>query len=471
MAKKADALQPYQQRVVNRIADPDQTGLVVAHEMGTGKGLSSIESYKRLGLPTNVILPASLRANYEKELTKWTGGIPKNLTIDSQQLVARQGLKHDVPGGLQIVDEAHRARDPGSALAKALMQSRAKKRLLLTGTPIYNNPTDLANLISIAAQKPVLPTNEADFAKKFIEYEKIQPSFFQRLMGLKEGLQPHVTNRAELKKVLNKYVDYQASSKENYPTAKYQTIKVPMGNSQMQIYKTILGEVPWWVRAKVRYNLPPSRGELSKLQAFLTGARQVSNSTAGFVKNPSQIESPKIQKAFDFFQKQLATNPNYKAVVYSNYIENGLNPYKELLAKAKIPYGEFSGQIDQSERDDLVKQYNANKIKALLISSAGAEGLDLKNTALVQLLESHFNKAKENQIIGRAIRYKSHADLPPDQRKVLVQRYLAQPQSSFIDRMIDGGEVKGTDEYISSIADQKQLLSDEIMKLLATQKQ
>ncbi len=261
-------------------------------------------------------------------------------------------------------------------------------------------------------------------------------------------------------------MDYNGPSTEGYPSHREQTISVPMGSNQMDVYKTIMGQAPAWLRWKVRAGLPPGKGELAALQAFLSGARQVSNTNSGFVRDPRKVESTKIQKAFDYFQGAQAHDPSYKAVVYSNYLNSGLNPYKQMLDKSKIPYGEFSGEIGQNERNELVKQYNANKLRALLISSAGAEGLDLKGTRLVQILEPHFNEEKEKQIMGRAIRYKSHEGLPPDKQNVLVQRYLAQPKAGFFDRIFGAKGVQGTDQYIRNLATEKTVLTDAITRLL-----
>jgi len=242
-----------------------------------------------------------------------------------------------------------------------------------------------------------------------------------------------------------------------------------MGPKQMEVYKSILGAAPWWVRQKVKWNLPPGKGELEKMRAFLTGARQVSNTNAEFTKNKANVESEKIQAAFKHLQQQIKNNPRYKAVVYSNYLKSGLAPYKELLEKNKIPYGEFSGEINDKVRNDLVKQYNANKLKALLISSAGAEGLDLKGTRLVQLLEPHFNEEKEKQIIGRAIRYMSHAGLRPEEQNVSIQKYMAQPRGGWFDRLMGRETVRGTDEYIRNIALQKDELNKQLIQILASQ--
>lgn len=467
-ADMVDELKPYQRRVVDRIQSPNQPGLVVAHSVGTGKTLSSIAAYKALGLPTNVIVPAALKANYNKELTRWLGAQPADLNIVSQQALARAGMgSYDKPNGLMIVDESHRARESSSKLLKALQQSRAKKKLLLTGTPIFNHPKDLATLVNLAANKQVLPEDTSQFEQKYIGYKKVNPGIFQRLAGVRPGQIPFVQNKGELSHILRKYVDYQAGVAEGYPSSKEEVVKVPMGSNQTDVYKSILGKAPAWVRWKVKMGLPPDKKELTSLQAFLSGPRQVSNTNRSFILNPNREEATKVEHAFKYLKQQIAKNPKYKAVVYSNYLNSGLAPYKKLLDRSGIPYGEFSGDIDQTKRNEIVKQYNEDKLRALLISSAGAEGLDLKKTSLIQLLEPHFNRAKEEQIIGRGIRYKSHDGLPPEQQKVLIQRYLAQPRAGFLDRFLGKDTVRGTDEYIYDMAARKELLKNEVINILS----
>ena len=458
-------LKPHQQRVVDRISRPDQPGLVVMHGLGSGKTLSSIGALRKLNMPANITVPASLRGNYRKELDKWLGGVPDNVNIESQQQLALKGGRssHD---RLDIVDEAHRMRSEGSALRHALASRRAKKRLLLTATPTYNHPRDIAPLVNMAAGKTVLPEDKNEFEDRYIKYDKVNPNIIQRLGGVSPGEVPKLTNTKELKKILGKWVDYHPNSSEGFPRSTQQVVKVPMAPGQSDIYKSIMGQAPWWVRQKVKWGLPPGKSEFDKMRAFLTGARQVSNTSRGFVSGRRQEQAAKIDKAFNFFKQQLQKDPNYKGVVYSNYLDSGLAPYRERLQSAGIPFGEFSGDIPQAVRNQLVKDYNANKIKALLISSAGAEGLDLKATKLVQLLEPHYNEEKEKQIIGRAIRYGSHAALPEAERQVLVQRYLAQPGGSWLDRLLGKPNTRGTDEYLYDMAQRKSKLNNQVEALM-----
>jgi hypothetical protein len=46
--------------------------------------------------------------------------------------------------------------------------------------------------------------------------------------------------------------------------------------------------------------------------------------------------------------------------------------------------------------------------------------LDLKETRTLIILEPYWNQARLDQVKGRAIRYKSHANLPKEQRNVDV---------------------------------------------------
>ena len=63
---------------------------------------------------------------------------------------------------------------------------------------------------------------------------------------------------------------------------------------------------------------------------------------------------------------------------------------------------------------------NGEKIKVVLISSAGSEGLDFSNIRQVHVLEPWYNMNRIEQIIGRAIRNCSHKNLPFSKRNVQI---------------------------------------------------
>jgi hypothetical protein len=63
---------------------------------------------------------------------------------------------------------------------------------------------------------------------------------------------------------------------------------------------------------------------------------------------------------------------------------------------------------------------NGEMVKVVLISKAGAEGLDFKCIRQVHILEPWYNLNRIEQIIGRGVRQKSHCLLPFEERNVEI---------------------------------------------------
>jgi len=59
-------------------------------------------------------------------------------------------------------------------------------------------------------------------------------------------------------------------------------------------------------------------------------------------------------------------------------------------------------------------------IKIFWITSSGSEGIDLKNTRYVHIMEPYWRPVRPEQVIGRARRFKSHIELPKEYQTVEV---------------------------------------------------
>jgi hypothetical protein len=79
--------------------------------------------------------------------------------------------------------------------------------------------------------------------------------------------------------------------------------------------------------------------------------------------------------------------------------------------------------------DKLKKKATNNKngeiIKIFMITSSGAEGINLKNTRFVHIVEPYWHNVRLEQVIGRARRICSHQDLPLELRTVKVFLYIS----------------------------------------------
>ena len=112
-------------------------------------------------------------------------------------------------------------------------------------------------------------------------------------------------------------------------------------------------------------------------------------------------------------------------------------------------------------------------IKVLMISSSGAEGINLKNVRFVHITEPYWHPVRMEQVIGRARRICSHNDLPKELRTVDVFLYLmnitdAQKKKSIelstndISR-IDGKSTVSTDQTLYEIASIKDEITQNIL--------
>ena len=112
---------------------------------------------------------------------------------------------------------------------------------------------------------------------------------------------------------------------------------------------------------------------------------------------------------------------------------------------------------DQSEEERSIIQTifndprnrNGAYIRALLITKAAAEGVDLKNIRVVHIMDPYWNETLMEQVIGRAVRLGSHIALPEEERTVEIYRYLS--SMTPVQRDIDL-DAMSTDEYLFQIA-------------------
>jgi hypothetical protein len=110
---------------------------------------------------------------------------------------------------------------------------------------------------------------------------------------------------------------------------------------------------------------------------------------------------------------------------YALYTGTETSEEKELLRH--IYNGEWN-QIPESIGSVLKSKYRNNNmgevIKVFMITSSGSEGINLRNTRYVHIMEPYWHPVRTEQVIGRARRICSHKDLPIALQTVEVYVYL-----------------------------------------------
>lgn len=140
----------------------------------------------------------------------------------------------------------------------------------------------------------------------------------------------------------------------------------------------------------------------------------------------------------------------------------------------------FNGQLDalpEGLRASVVAKLGdsdnarGDMIKTVLLSPSGAEGLSLLGVREVHIMEPHWNMARIDQVKGRAVRLRSHMQLPPQERTVLIRTYVctfsdaqrADPKFKHtLDR--DGGLT--SDEDLARMAEGKARQISQLMDLV-----
>lgn len=464
-------LQDHQQRIADKITGEDPR-LLVYHGLGSGKSLSALaaaEAAKKIhGGDYGIVVPASLRGNFQKEVAKFTrGSDPEIMSYTGLGM----GKKFKTPPDTLIMDEAARLRNPAAASTRAATEAarQAKRLLLLTGTPITNEPSDIASLLSMLHNKQISPEQ---FEEKYVGYKKVGPGWMGWLRGVKPGEKPYVKNEDELRGLLKGKVDYQPSKTPEGVNVNEEIVRIPLSPAQQKIQNAIRTRIPPGFLWKLDQEFPLSRDELAKLNSFLTGLRQVSLSTQPFRKDKDPLksfdQSSKLQKAYDDLQQVLKDDPRKKAIIYSNFIDSGLKPYAAALERSKVPYGIFHGSIPVKTRLQALKDYNEGKLRALLLGPAAAEGISTKGTSLIQLLDPHWNESRLQQARGRGLRFDSHAGLPEDLKNVIVRRYLTQSEEpGVVGKYLLGRKRERTgDEVLERLTAEKEEINDAFRRIL-----
>lgn len=464
-------LQPHQTAAADALQTSPRRLLYFG--LGSGKTLSALAGAERSGDPATFVSPASLRENTRKEYAKFTDQKTPLQAVSYNQVASQADDPPPAQGGTLVVDEAHNLRNPNSKRFHGVrrLADKADRLMLLTGTPIVNTPGDLAPLLNLLNKQDVTPE---EFEKQYTEDRKVSPGLWGRLRGVHSGVERVPRNLDKLKAQLKGKVDYYQPA-ESPVEERVRDVEVPMSETQQSLYKLMWNKLPFWTRWKLQRDFPFSPSEAKKMTAFLSGPRQVGLSTLPFQRGREDLQqafeqSPKLQTAMANLQKALA-NPEAKAVAFSNFPRAGLEPYAAALTRAGVPNGIFRGGMSDKQRKEMVDGYNSGKLRALLLGPAGSEGISLKGTRLLQLLDPHWNETRLAQAVGRGVRYDSHTSLPEEDRNIQIERYRARlpAHRSLLSRFFGKTPDRyadGVDDYLARRAGRREEINDRFRSVL-----
>jgi superfamily II DNA or RNA helicase len=417
-------LQPHQKIFVKHFIDGKTRGALAIHGVGTGKTLTAVVSaqlYLKIK-PNNkivIITPASLLDNFKKELYRYDSSAEndkryKFFTYDSWGIeLKKKNPDANCVNSLLIIDEAQNLRTPIKISTDNKVKSgrkvydilkhcamEADKVLLLSATPIINSPEDINNLMAMI--NGTLPIGVKGSKSKFKSMDKLMedPDAMAEYFGCK----------------LSFFMHGEESKKRFFPAVQEYVVPIPMTAKSLVKYTKIekteeRSHKAFWNKLRRESNMSE---DLEKVNFTANWTDHVVRGVA----NPS----------IGLTQSMIDSHTN-KVVIFTHFKEAGSNLVIKALNDKKIAYSLIDGTVSRAKRQSIVDNYVSGKVKVILISKAGAEGLNLLETGYIILLEPSWNDSEIEQVKGRGIRFMSHARLPLKKRNVQVmQLFLVKPR-------------------------------------------
>lgn len=141
----------------------------------------------------------------------------------------------------------------------------------------------------------------------------------------------------------------------------------------------------------------------------------------------------------------------------------------------KKRYGVISSEENENQRKLLMElskhpeNAHGEYLKVIMGTSASSQGINLKGVTQVHIMEPYWNLVRNNQVIGRAIRMRSHNHLPKEEREVFVYSYrmkLTLPQQEDIINKLDNPkEATSTEEYVHRLAVAKDAITSKFLRM------
>ncbi|XP_050593581.1 DNA repair and recombination protein RAD54-like isoform X1 [Bombus affinis] len=438
-------------------------GCIMADEMGLGKTLQCITllwtllkqgpEAKPLIEKAIIVAPSSLVKNWYNEIFKWLKNRVQPLAIDGGNKVdidtkltgfmktygrrcinpiliisyetfrLHAQVLHQDEVGLVLCDEGHRLKNSENQTYQALINLKAKRRVLLSGTPIQNDLLEYFSLVHFVNQG-LLGTAQ-EFRKKFeipiLRGQDAAATDTERKLA-QERL-------AELVSIVNKCLIRRTSALlSKYLPLKYELVVcIRMGKLQTDLYNSFIQS------DSVRKSMEENSANSKKGKSFSTLAAitllkklcchpdlvydKILEKSDGF-ENAAKLMPPNYNTkeimpelsgklmVLDCLLASIKTTTNDKIVLVSNYTQT-LDLFEKLCHKRCYNYVRLDGTMTIKKRSKVVEKFNdpnSNDFIFMLSSKAGGCGLNLIGANRLVMFDPDWNPANDDQAMARVWR-------------------------------------------------------------------
>ena len=388
--------------------------LLIADEMGVGKTVQAIglSSLYQKDWPVLVICPSSLKFAWRDEVTKWLNEV---IVKDEIQIIKKTKnefkdkmkyyiISYDLSVRMVekiiekkfqyiIADEAHylKSRTSKRTISLTPILQRAKRIVLLTGTPILAKPMEIFPLLHIL--RPDKFKGFREFGTRYCDPKVLK-------FGLVDW--SGSSNSRELNSILNKLMIRRLKKDvlSQLPPKKRQKIEIATDSKIIKQLKSIMEK-----SSKKFEKLLGTEVELDKLGINIEDLKteidkEEESKSKDIVKEEESILN-KFSKTYLMTGKAklpgIKDYVNYlvdnscKFLIFAHHTEV-LDAIEEVIINDKISYIRIDGKIPVEKRQDLVNKFQTDDdcLVAILSITACATGLNLTKSSTVIFAELHF---------------------------------------------------------------------------------
>lgn len=413
-------LRPYQVRGYSWLCFMRQAGLgaCLADDMGLGKTIQTIAYMLRVRQeetqskkPFLLVCPTSLLSNWQRELSifapqliyhvhhgadrdKEADFFDADIVITSYSLADRDlsFLKQQLWDAI-ILDEAQNVKNANAKQTKAVKSLNARHRIILTGTPIENRPTDIWSLMDFVNHG--LLGNKTWFNSQYgraLSYssKKEQQENAQKVaQQLKLVVSPFMLRRLKT----------DTSIISDLPDRINHKIICKLSLEQTSLYKACVDNM--------LSELSQTKDGLARRGLILTTLmrlKQICNHPAQFTKNGIEGASGKIDVLYDLLNEILANDE--KVLIFTQFKSMGTILTKLIYEKTgkHVPF--LNGSTPAKDRGKMVQDFQVENSSNIFILSLKAGGIGLNLTAANHVIhyDRWWNPAVEDQATSRAHR-------------------------------------------------------------------
>uniref|UniRef100_A0A336LW14 CSON006412 protein n=1 Tax=Culicoides sonorensis TaxID=179676 RepID=A0A336LW14_CULSO len=475
--KGGNSLRPYQLEGLNWLKFSWYKGnnCILADEMGLGKTIQSltfIHSVWEYGIrgPFLVIAPLSTIPNWQREFEGWTdmniivyhgsamsrqmlndyelyyktdaGKVIKEITkfnvlITTFEMIVTDHMDlRNFNWRVCVIDEAHRLKNRNCKLLEGLRQLNLEHRVLLSGTPLQNNVSELFSLLNFL--EPSQFASSEDFMRDFgslrteDEVTKLQallkPMMLRRLKDdVEKSLAPKEETivEVELTNIQKKY--YRGIMEQNFSFLQKGTTaaNIPnLMNTMMELRKCCIH--PYLLNGaeeQIQFDYRAQNGEDQE----------------AYYKN--LIVSSGKMVLIDKLLPKLKDG-GHRVLIFSQMVRC-LDILEDYLIYRKYPYERIDGRIRGNLRQAAIDRYSkpdSDRFVFLLCTKAGGLGINLTAADTVIIYDSDWNPQNDLQAQARCHRI-------GQQKMVKIYRLLC--RNTYEREMFDKASLKlGLDKAI-----------------------